>query len=84
MTQPQLVEITLNGSPHNCVFGDTVTALVAELTGREIDADGRAVDAKRLGVAVARNGAVVARSQWSVTALAAFDDIEIVTAVQGG
>ncbi len=36
------------------------------------------------GVAVARNGEVVPRAQWSETALAAGDTIEIVIAKQGG
>ena len=36
------------------------------------------------GVAVARNAEVVHRSQWHGTALADGDDIELVTAVQGG
>jgi sulfur carrier protein len=35
-------------------------------------------------VAVARNSEVVPRSQWYVTALAEGDDVELVTAVQGG
>jgi sulfur carrier protein len=33
---------------------------------------------------VARNAEVVPRSQWHGTALADGDDIELVTAVQGG
>ena len=76
--------ITLNGAQRDIDAGATVTVLVAELTGREIGPDGRALDGKRLGVAVARNAEVVPRSQWSGVVLAAGDDLEIVTAVQGG
>jgi len=35
-------------------------------------------------VAVAHNSSVVPRSQWHDTSLAEGDDIELVTAVQGG
>ncbi len=46
--------------------------------------NGQAADGRKLGVAVARNSEVVPRSQWYVTALADGDDVELVTAVQGG
>ena len=35
-------------------------------------------------VAVARNGAVVPRAAWDSTALDPGDDVEVVTALQGG
>lgn len=76
--------ITLNGSARALRLGETVADLVAEATGREIDADGQAVDGNRLGVAVACNAAIVPRSRWATTALTAGDAVEIVTAVQGG
>ena len=84
MTETEIAEITVNGEPRPLSGDGTVTGLVAELTGRGIGADGRALDGRRLGVAVARNAEVVPRSQWSVTRLLSGDDIEIVTAVQGG
>jgi sulfur carrier protein len=84
VTEPQPAEITLNGSARVLSAGETVTDLVGEITGRRIAADGQATDGKRLGVAVARNAGVVPRSQWATTALTPDDDIEIVTAVQGG
>jgi sulfur carrier protein len=62
VTEPHPAEITVNGSARTLVPGQTVTDLVAELTGRRIAAD----------------------SQWAATALTPGDDIEIVTAVQGG
>lgn len=76
--------ITMNGDQRTVASGMTVTELVSELTGRPIASDGRATDGTRLGVAVARNATVVPRSKWSSTLLASGDDIEIVTAVQGG
>ena len=57
---------------------------LTQLTGRSIGPDGRAADGRKLGVAVARNAEVVPRSQWHATALADGDDVELVTAVQGG
>lgn len=77
------VIISVNGQKRT-VSGGTVTDLVAEITGRRIETGGHAADGGRLGVAVARNAAVVPRSLWSTTGLAAGDEIEIVSAVQGG
>ena len=63
------MKITLNGEP---VRLDEATS-VAELLGA--DARGRAV---------AVNGSVVPRDRHSATQLAEGDEVEIVTAVQGG
>ena len=82
--EPPLPEITVNGAGRSVTSGTSVADLVSELTGRSIASDGHATDGTRLGVAVARNAAVVPRSRWSSTPLAEGDDIEIVTAVQGG
>ena len=84
LTTKGATAITVNGAQRSVRRGGTVTELVAEITGRQVGADGRAADEQRLGVAVARNAGVVPRSQWSSTILQAGDDIEIVTAVQGG
>lgn len=78
------MNITLNGIQQAVGAGASVTTLVSQVTGRELAADGQAADGQRLGVAVARNSEVVPRSQWHSTALAEGDDIELVTAVQGG
>ena len=78
------VIISVNGQKRTVLPGGTVTDLVAEITGRRIETGGHAVDGGRLGVAVARNAAVVPRSLWWTTELTAGDEIEIVTAVQGG
>ncbi|SDK62428.1 sulfur carrier protein [Cryobacterium psychrotolerans] len=84
MTEPQPAEITVNGSARILAKGETVTELVGEITGRRIAGNGQATDGKRLGVAVARNAGVVPRSQWATTTLMPGDDVEIVTATQGG
>lgn len=76
--------IKLNGAERAHSDGQTVSSLVEEVTGRRISADGTPLDGRRLGVAVAVNSEVVPRSRWSATAVAAGDDVEIVTAVQGG
>jgi sulfur carrier protein len=84
VTETRSAEITVNGATRPLAPDETITDLVATVTGRPIAADGRATDGRRLGVAVARNAEVVPRSRWAETALTPGDDIEIVTAVQGG
>jgi sulfur carrier protein len=78
------MNITLNGIELALGAGASVMTLVSQVRGRILAADGQAADGQRLGVAVARNSEVVPRSQWHSTALAEGDDIELVTAVQGG
>ena len=78
------MNITLNGIEQEVSEGASVTSLVSQVTGRQLAASGQAADGQRLGVAVALNSAVVPRSQWHATALADGDDVELVTAVQGG
>lgn len=76
--------IQLNGAPRPLAAGTNLAELVTDVTGRELLPTGKPADGGRLGVAVARNSGIVPRSQWSVTELEQHDDIEIVTAVQGG
>jgi sulfur carrier protein len=66
------VEVKLNGEPRELPEGTTVAQAVAELT------------ALRTGVAAAVNGDVIPRGSWAATLLRAGDQIEVVTAVQGG
>ena len=66
------VPVTLNGEPCDLPDGSTLAQAVAELT--------RAPS----GVAAAVNGEVVPRRSWAVTALRDGDQVEVVTAVQGG
>ncbi|MFP3578209.1 sulfur carrier protein ThiS [Arthrobacter sp. SIMBA_036] len=78
------MNIKLNGADHAVAEDVSVSTLVTAITGRVLDHRGQAADGGKLGVAVARNSEVVPRSQWAATALADGDDVELVTAVQGG
>ncbi|GAA3311620.1 MULTISPECIES: sulfur carrier protein ThiS [Arthrobacter] len=78
------MNIKLNGADHTLSDDASVTTLVSHITGRVVDSRGQAADGRKIGVAVARNSEVVPRSQWAATALAEGDELEIVTAVQGG
>ena len=66
------VQVKLNGEPRDLPDGGTVAEAVAELT------------AAPSGVAAAVNGDVVPRGSWAATPLRDGDQVEIVTAVQGG
>ena len=66
------VQVKLNGEPRDLPDGSTVAQAVAELTDSPS------------GVAAAVNGEVVPRGSWAATALRDGDEVEIVTAVQGG
>ncbi|ALE92789.1 thiamine biosynthesis protein ThiS [Arthrobacter alpinus] len=76
--------LKLNGATHPFSPGTTVADLVTAVTGRALLGTGQAADGGRLGVAVARNAGIVPRSQWAHNRVEENDDIEIVTAVQGG
>lgn len=77
-----MTDILLNGAPAQAA--GTVTDLVAELIGRDIGPDGTATDGSPLGIAVAVNAVVVPRSRWGDAALTDGDEVEVLTAVQGG
>ena len=64
--------VTLNGEPHLAASTMSLADAVALLTTRPA------------GVAAALNGEVIRRTDWPRTPLADGDDIEVVTAVQGG
>ncbi|MDQ4214675.1 sulfur carrier protein ThiS [Microbacterium capsulatum] len=76
--------VRVNGDEHAVASGATLLDLVVRLTGHALRPDGSRADGGRLGVAAAVDGTVVPRSRWSARALAAGDEIEVVTAVQGG
>ena len=78
------MNITVNGKSHAVGPAASVATLVTQITGWNLASQGQAADGQRLGVAVAHNSSVVPRSQWHDTSLAEGDDIELVTAVQGG
>ncbi len=77
------IPITLNGASTESSTR-VLLELVAAVTGRDIDRSGRPADGGRLGVAAAVNAEVVPRRAWAATALEPGDDVEIITAVQGG
>ena len=66
------VQVKLNGEPRELPDGSTIAQAVAVLT------------AAATGVAAAVNGNVVPRGSWTVTLLRDGDQVEVVTAVQGG
>jgi sulfur carrier protein len=66
------VTVTLNGEPRDVSPGTTVAQLVGLLTDQPT------------GVAAAVNGEVLPRRFWAGTPLADRDQVEVVTAVQGG
>ncbi len=84
MTESSPAKFSVNGAPRVLLGGQTVADLVIVITGRQISAEGNATDGTHLGIAVARNGEVVSRSQWSRTFLEPGDEVEILSAVQGG
>lgn len=63
---------TVNGTEWELADGTTVADVLARL------------GAPANGIAVARRGEVVPRVSWSDTVLTDGDDIEVLTAVQGG
>lgn len=66
------MRVVINGTPRELGDGATVAAAVA------------IVSSAATGLAVAVNGEVVRRAAWTDTALAPGDEVEVVTAVQGG
>ena len=64
--------VTVNGEPHEVPSGTTVAQAVAMLTSQPS------------GIAAAVNGEVVPRGGWTGRALRDRDQVEVVTAVQGG
>jgi sulfur carrier protein len=70
------IRLTVNGEPREVPDGATVDAVVATVTGQLRGQGG--------GVAAAVNGEVVPRRSWAGAPLRDGDQVEVVTAVQGG
>ena len=66
------MNVTINGEPREVTPGTTVEQLVRQVTDQET------------GIAAALNGEVLPRRAWPGTPLADRDQVEVVTAVQGG
>ena len=66
------MEVVINGKPHQAAAVLSLAQAVALLTDAET------------GVAAAVNGDVVRRTAWEETPLSDGDEVEVLTAVQGG
>jgi sulfur carrier protein len=66
------VEVVINGKAHRASASLSLAQAVALLTDAES------------GVAAAVNGDVVRRTAWDATPLSDGDEVEVLTAVQGG
>ncbi len=66
------MEIVINGTPHQVADEASLDRAVA------------LISVAASGIAVAVNGEVVRRASWPSTRLTAGDQIEVLTAVQGG
>ncbi|HZR52179.1 MAG TPA: sulfur carrier protein ThiS [Streptosporangiaceae bacterium] len=67
-----VVRLKVNGAAFEAESGSTVEQVVGAVTPLSS------------GVAAAVNGAVIPRGQWAATELRDGDQVEVVTAVQGG
>jgi sulfur carrier protein len=66
------MEIVVNGVPHRVADGISLDQAVS------------LISRSPTGLAAAVNGQVVRRASWAATPLAPGDEIEVLTAVQGG
>jgi sulfur carrier protein len=66
------MQVIINGEPHQVPASISLEEAVALLTSA------------RAGVAAAVNGDVVRRAVWHATSLTDGDEVEVLTAVQGG
>ena len=66
------MRVIINGEPHQVPAPISLAQAVALLTSAQA------------GVAAAVNGDVVRRAAWQITSLADGDEVEVLTAVQGG
>jgi sulfur carrier protein len=66
------MNVTINGEPREVPAGTTVEQLIRQVTRQD------------KGIAAALNGEVLPRRAWSARPLADLDQVEVVTAVQGG
>lgn len=79
-----MIDIQYNGAATKVAPDATVAGLVATMTGRALDETGAPADGRPLGLAVAVNAAVVPRREWAARVLSSGDQVEVLTAAQGG
>jgi sulfur carrier protein len=70
----ETIAITLNGEPAAVPAGASIVDLLRQ----------RGRDPEQGGVAVAVNATVIRRAAWPATPLAEGDQVEVITAFQGG
>ena len=68
----ETLRVVINGESHDIAAGTSVAQLIKSVTDQD------------KGIAVAVNGEVMPRREWPAMALADRDQVEVVTAVQGG
>jgi sulfur carrier protein len=68
------LQLVLNGAPAEAPAGSSVSDLLRQ----------HGQDPEQRGIAVAVNGRVVRRALWRETELTAGDEVEVITATQGG
>jgi len=66
------MNVTINGEPREVPAGTTVEQLIRQVTTQD------------KGIAAALNGEVLPQRAWSAHPLADRDQVDVVTAVQGG
>jgi sulfur carrier protein len=74
MTTATTIPITVNGEAREVPLGLALPGLLRHI----------GVDPEQSGIAVAVNGAVVRRADWPATPVEAEDEVEVITATQGG
>jgi sulfur carrier protein len=74
MTTATTIPITLNGEAREVPPGLALPGLLRHV----------GVDPERSGIAVALGGAVVRRADWPATPVEEGDEVEVITATQGG
>ncbi len=74
MSTVTLIPITVNGEAHEVASGLALPDLLQHLD----------LDPANPGIAVAVNGAVVRRAEWPEQRLGGGDEVEVITATQGG
>jgi len=78
------INIIVNSQPVEVAKGLTLREFIAAHIGKELNEDSTAKDGSKLGLAAAVNGAVVPRSSWNARQLEDGQNLDIVTAAQGG
>ena len=74
MTTETEIAITVNGETRDVPAGLTLDDVLRHA----------GIDPSQSGIAVAQNGGIVRRAAWTETEVGAGDELEVITATQGG